>query len=271
MFEQNIALGPGTEAFSSHLIEVVIMLVGAAILGFIIGWLFKKSYKEEFLAMKTDHDKCPGIKAGLENNISLLESNLSVCKADLEKSKNLISDITTEKDGLQTNLNAKVADLATANSRITQLEGEIKISGEKAKALQGSLEGEKVKLGEEIKHLRDELYKAGQKISATAPVLFVPDMKLAAEILGKQFKADDLKIVEGVGPKIEELIHAAGIKSWAQLAETTTEKLKSILEAGGDQFKLHDPATWPQQANLAAQGLWKELKELQDKLQGGIV
>jgi predicted flap endonuclease-1-like 5' DNA nuclease len=271
MFEQNIALGPGTEAFSSHLIEVVIMLLGAAILGFIIGWLFKKSYKEEFFAMKTDHDKCPGIKAGLENNISLLESSLSDCKADLGESRNLVSELTTEKDGLQANLNARVSDLATANSRIAQLEGEIKIAGEKAKALQASLEGEKVKLGEDIKHLRDELYKAGLKISATAPVLFVPDMKLAAEILGKQFNADDLKIVEGIGPKIEELFHAAGIKSWSQISETPAEKLKSILEAGGEQFKLHDPSTWPQQAKLAAQGLWKELKALQEKLLGGKV
>jgi len=271
MFEQNIALGPGTEAFSSHLIEVVIMLLGAAILGFIIGWLFKKSYKEEFFALKTDHDKCPGIKAGLENNINLLESNLSNCKADLEKSRSMVSEITTEKEGLQTTLNARISDLATANARIVQLEGEIKISGVKAKVLQVSLEGEKTRLGEEIKHLRDELSKAGLKFSAEAPVLFVPDMKLAAEIFGKSYKADDLKIVEGVEPKIEELMHVAGIKSWAQLSETPAEKLKSILEAGGEQFKLHDPATWQHQAKLAAQGLWKELKELQDKIQGGKV
>lgn len=271
MFEQNIALGPGTEAFSSHVIEVVIMLLGAAILGFIIGWLFKKSYKEEFFAMKTDHDKCPGIKTGLENTIRLLESNLSNCKTDLEKSRSLISELTTEKEGLQTTLNAKISDIATANARIAQLEGELKISSEKAKAFQASLEGEKVKLGEEIKHLRNEMSKAGLKSSVAAPVLLVPDMKLAAEIFGKNIKADDLKIVEGVDPKTEEMIHAAGIRSWAQLANTTAEKLKSILEAGDEQMKLLDPTTWPHQAKLATQGLWKELKEFQDKLQGGNV
>lgn len=271
MFEQNIALGPGTEAFSSHLIEVVIMLLGAAILGFIIGWLFKKSYKEEFFALKTDHDKCPGIKAGLENTISLLETSLSNCKADLEKSNSLISVLTTEKEGLQTTLNARNSDLETANARIAQLEGEIRIFTEKFKALQLSLEGERVKLGEEIKHLRVELSKAGLKSAAEAMTVFVPDMKQAAEIFGKIYKADDLKIVEGIGPRIEELLHAAGINSWAQLSENTPEKLKSILEAGGEQFKLHDPSTWPHQGKLAAQGLWKELKDLQDKLQGGKV
>lgn len=271
MFEQNIALGPGTEVFSSHLIEIVIMLLGAAILGFIIGWLFKKSYKEEFFAMKTDHDKCPGIKAGLEKTIGDLEANLSYCRTDLEKSREMISGLTTEKEGLQATLNTKISELDAANVSIALLEKNIKTLKEQASSTEAKFESEINRLNDEIKLMKADLSKTAAKVAVAASVEFIPDMKPAAEIFGKDYKVNDLKIIEGIGPKIEEQIHAAGIKSWTQLSVIPTEKLKSILEAGGEQFKLHDPETWPLQANLAAQGLWKELKELQDKLMGGKV
>jgi hypothetical protein len=36
-----------------------------------------------------------------------------------------------------------------------------------------------------------------------------------------------------------------------------------------DRYKSHDPATWPEQAKLAAEGNWEELKKRQDELKGG--
>jgi hypothetical protein len=38
--------------------------------------------------------------------------------------------------------------------------------------------------------------------------------------------------------------------------------LKGILEEAGSRYKMHDPTTWPQQAKLAEEGKWDELKEL---------
>lgn len=84
-------------------------------------------------------------------------------------------------------------------------------------------------------------------------------------------KADDLKLIEGIGPKIAELLVAAGISTFAELAAAEADHLKSILDAAGSRFKVHDPATWPQQAQLAAEGKWEELKTLQDQLNGGKV
>jgi len=81
--------------------------------------------------------------------------------------------------------------------------------------------------------------------------------------------ADDLKKIEGIGPKISELLQNGGIKTFAQLADAKVEKLKEILEAAGSRYKMHDPTTWPQQSALAATGKWDELKVLQDELQGG--
>ena len=59
------------------------------------------------------------------------------------------------------------------------------------------------------------------------------------------------------------------MKTFAKLSKSTPEELKEILEKSGGHFNALDPATWPEQAELAAADKWEELKELQDKLIGG--
>lgn len=81
--------------------------------------------------------------------------------------------------------------------------------------------------------------------------------------------SDDLTKIEGVGKKIAELLVAENIVSFKDLSKASEKKLKGILEAGGSKFKLHDPASWPKQAKLAAAGKWAELEELQQELTGG--
>jgi molybdopterin-containing oxidoreductase family membrane subunit len=80
---------------------------------------------------------------------------------------------------------------------------------------------------------------------------------------------DDLTKVEGIGPKINEILNNGGIFSFKQLSETDPSKLKELLVAAGPKFQMHKPASWPEQAGLAADGKWDELKVLQDNLSGG--
>ncbi len=80
---------------------------------------------------------------------------------------------------------------------------------------------------------------------------------------------DDLTKIEGMGPKASETLKEAGIETFAKLSKSTPEELKEILEKSGGSFNAIDPATWPEQAELAAADKWDELKELQDKLTGG--
>jgi predicted flap endonuclease-1-like 5' DNA nuclease len=82
-------------------------------------------------------------------------------------------------------------------------------------------------------------------------------------------KKDDLKVVEGIGPKIETLFNDAGIYSFEQLANTTAGRLKEILVAAGSRYQMHDPTTWPAQSKLASEGKWEELKKWQDELNKG--
>ena len=80
---------------------------------------------------------------------------------------------------------------------------------------------------------------------------------------------DDLTLVEGVGKKIAEILAANGVTSFEELSKQKVTALRTILDAAGSRYKVHDPGTWPKQAKLAATGKWEELKKLQAELKGG--
>ncbi len=82
-------------------------------------------------------------------------------------------------------------------------------------------------------------------------------------------KPDDLKKIEGIGPKIAEIMVSNGVPTFEVMANTPAETLKEYLLAAGSRYQMHDPTTWPEQAALAAKGEWDELKVLQDNLKGG--
>lgn len=96
-----------------------------------------------------------------------------------------------------------------------------------------------------------------------------PEKAAAAPKKEKGPKLNDLKIIEGVGPKIETLLKEGGISTWDELAAATEERLKEILDAAGPRYQIHDPSTWPAQAKFAADGKWDELNEYQEMLIGG--
>ena len=83
--------------------------------------------------------------------------------------------------------------------------------------------------------------------------------------------ADDLTKIEGIGPKIGEALNNAGVTSFARMAGMTSQDIKDILTNSDGTFGNHDSTTWPQQAAMAAEGKWDELKAWQDELDGGKV
>jgi predicted flap endonuclease-1-like 5' DNA nuclease len=121
-------------------------------------------------------------------------------------------------------------------------------------------------------------------VDATAPELVgIPDsdpiaMESAATVagqrtasvdLGAKTAPDDLTKLEGIGPKVEQVLVAAGITTFAQLAATPVAQLRAILDAAGSRYRITDPTTWPDQAALAAAGDWAAFNELVSKLKAG--
>ncbi len=85
----------------------------------------------------------------------------------------------------------------------------------------------------------------------------------------KEAKPKDLQKVEGIGPKIATILNDNGILDLADLAESSVDRLKEILEAAGSRYKLAKPDSWPEQAALGAKGDWDAMKALQKRLKGG--
>jgi len=77
---------------------------------------------------------------------------------------------------------------------------------------------------------------------------------------------DNLKKIEGIGPKIEEVLYTAGILRYEDIQNSSRDALKQILNSAGSRYKMHEPKTWPQQAELAAKGEWDKLSELQNEI-----
>ncbi len=171
-------------------------------------------------------------------------------------------------------LRDQVANLTTANGK---LEGDLTDLRVRYAAIEADLDSK----NNQLHKLRDDLMMCESERNAlreqttgaggTGAKAAKSVAAAAATILfaGTKYKTDDLKIVEGIGPKIAELLNNADIRTWRQLADTAVERLREILDAAGSAYQIHDPGTWPQQADLADRGEWDALKKLQDELTAG--
>ncbi len=125
-----------------------------------------------------------------------------------------------------------------------------------------ALEDKNAKLEADLAACNQKL-DSGITADSIAPIPFDADAAKAA--FGKRIKQDDLKVVEGIGPKIESLFHNYDIKTWKALSETTVAKCQEVLDSGGERYKVHDPASWPMQARMCYEGKWKELFRWQEE------
>lgn len=64
----------------------------------------------------------------------------------------------------------------------------------------------------------------------------------------KPFDNNDLVQIDGIGPKIAQLLKDHGIATVDQLAAASAEDLHAILVQAGPRFRIADPSAWPGQA-----------------------
>ncbi|MFZ5919252.1 MAG: hypothetical protein ACOYZ7_20160 [Chloroflexota bacterium] len=105
-----------------------------------------------------------------------------------------------------------------------------------------------------------------RRLSGGSPAAGLPVAEQVEPVV-EPSSPDDLKIVEGIGPKIESLLHQRGILTLAQLAAVEVSQLQDMLQQAN--LRIADPSTWPEQARLAAAGDWAALEVLQNELKGG--
>ena len=93
-------------------------------------------------------------------------------------------------------------------------------------------------------------------------VPIAPDVGTASAVLGRAVVADDLTVIPGLGPNVEQLCHGIGIRTWYDLATTEASLLHTMLVDAGPRFSTHDPSLWPEMARLLSEGRWQEFQDM---------
>ena len=177
-----------------------------------------------------------------------------------------VSALRTENAELNEKVRQQNNEITELRLRISTLEADLESKGNALRKTRDDL----IMCESERNALREQAGGKGGNVKAAAKAsqpkaADVPTFNFA----GKKIKKDDMKVIEGIGPKIAELLADVGIDTWEKLSMTSPYRLREILEGGGPQYNIHDPETGRKQAGLAAYGKWDELKTLQDELSGG--
>lgn len=193
-----------------------------------------------------------------------------------------------DRDNELARVNALVGDrdreLAELRGRVAELDASLAAASRDAesgvaRAVHDPIVAERDRLRGLLAERDDELTRvraaAAQPAPAVAPsgpvqgfaTPFDPDK--AEQALGRRIQADDLKVVEGIGPAIEQLCHGRGIRTWHGLSETPVSDLQRMLDDGGSRFRVHDPASWPRQAGMLHRGEWEAFRRYTDELNAG--
>jgi small subunit ribosomal protein S2 len=194
-----------------HILEIIVILLGAAILGFLIGWLLKNNKISE-----------------LQAYVSALEDKNNRLQSDYNKNEKILIDCQTEKR---------------------------KAEAEKREVEKLLIEYKEQRTLPDMKPEKKEIKPVSKKKALASKT---------------KIKTDNLTKIEGIGPKISSILTDAGISGFKKLSSYNKEKITEILtKAGGNTYKRFDPSTWPEQAKLAAEDKWDELKIWQEELKGG--
>ncbi|MBK8921163.1 MAG: DUF4332 domain-containing protein [Saprospirales bacterium] len=172
-----------------------------------------------------------------------------------------VGALRADNAALNVKVSEQINEITGLRIKIAQLESDLETKGGEVRKAKDAL----IMCESERNALREQAGGGTTKVKSAAK----PAESRTITFNGVKYKWDDLKIVEGIGPKIAELLQAAGISTWEQLSMTSPYRLREILDAGGSQFNIHDPESWPHQADLAAHEKWDELKKLQEELDGG--
>lgn len=317
MFEQQVTLGPGTGTFTQHTLEILIMLLGAFLLGVWLGWMLWNKYKQEADKLRLDVQSMTATLHALNVEMSSIKTKLSTSEANNLSLRAQVDKLTEDNRIFRDQLSETSEDLAETETRNRQLETELGLSFTPPTATPETIPLE-INMAPETPTTTDvppvvvvvettttttEVIMEVPETPTPAPVIDIPAEEIKAETetpapaaekpeaplvvppaevvapvaetpvvivaAAAGDEKDDLTVIEGIGPKIQELLYQYGVHTYKQLAETEVLRLKEILAAAGPQLAMHDPGTWSAQANLAANDKWEDLKAYQGFLKGG--
>lgn len=203
------------------------------------------------------------IAKSVKNGVDFFGQQQDITLTTLEELK---KQYKTGNFNLKQLLNFSFSGGATATKKATAT---VKVATKKAKTTAKKATAKATKSATKKVAVKATAKKVVAKV--TKPTTKKVAAKATATKVTKAVAKNNLRTIEGIGPKIEGLLNKGGIFTFQQLADAPQANLVAILAAAGPRYKMHSPATWNQQAALAAAGKTAELAKLQDELKGGKV
>ncbi|MCY7328210.1 MAG: hypothetical protein LH618_06655 [Saprospiraceae bacterium] len=344
MFKQNVTLSPGTGTFTSHTFEILIMLLGAFLLGLWLGWALWSRYKQMADQLRMENMSNLATAETLRTELTTARNRITVLETDGSNLSAQVVSLNRNNENMRNRITELESESAAASSQIRQLETELGLSYGPDTEIADDVPLELYELSaddypeatepEELQEPEPEATEPEELQAQESEVDMIPMPEAEAEaeeepaiaqletpaILNIEpvpletsprevtitipemtfivpiaepiaaappetivelapavvpppppVEADALTVIEGIGPKIQMLFNQYGIYTYRQLADTEVARMKEILHAAGSQLAMHDPGTWPSQANLAANDQWEALKSIQGFLKGGKV
>jgi predicted flap endonuclease-1-like 5' DNA nuclease len=228
---------------------LVISWLVAPVLGFIIAWILleKRLVQQRKRCESLEESLTASRKEAtdLAEQLEAIGARFTQLNQQVGEKERAIAELTAEKEAYAATVAGMEAAIASKDTQIGEFDSKVESTNSHLRSLETAL----AERGAEIEALKGRL---SQLQTAAAP----------------DCGPDDLTKIEGIGPRISKLFVEHGILTFRALAEMPVARVKEMLaEAGLGRGDV--PNSWPEQATLAAEHKWDELRVLQDHLKGG--
>jgi len=194
------------------------------------------------------------IKGQLEHGTERLKNLVGYDPKMIEKAKKMFTESPLAKKAEK-----KADKLKKEISKNPYVKKAEKMANKLKKELNETIEDVKDKVEDVTDDLKGKVEKASKPatkkqaakkapVKKTAPVKKAEVKKVEKTVAVK----NDLKVVKGIGPKMEALLNENGITSYEDLAKTTLKNLEQTLTNAGMNTKMYNSAEWKVQAKELA-------------------
>jgi predicted flap endonuclease-1-like 5' DNA nuclease len=223
-----------------------IWLVVAALIGGVVAWLLRGLVRPRRRSAESESAEAVRLRARV-NDLEMIAAERDRLRLELERRPAATTDPDAESVAtVQLERDLAASQLAETQQWMAEL---------------------RVRLWNSESMVRD--LQAVIRANAVTGAPPKPDLIDGSRVLGVPVLNNDFTLIEGVGPRIAQLLVDRGITTWWALANSDVELLRSVLREAGPKFQVHDPRSWPQQARLLAFGEWEKFLTLAAALRYG--
>jgi len=217
------------------------------ILPAILGWLLGRVM---MMKWKTRTEELEKEVADWKDKHAKLEDDLAACRS---RAAELDSDLALERGRIRETERANKYLQADLDDLKKQIEDAKSSSTGSSTASTAAAAGASA-LGASSSKPKSESSDSGSSSSGTA-----------GEGKWSKLRTNNMQIIEGIGPKMDQVLNDNGISSWAVLAGKSFDELRALLdqEKYEGKYNIVDPSDWAAQAALAAKGDWEGLIKYQ--------